>query len=59
MNLRRPRSLQITDILFTFIDKSENVLNFKHSYQQTATKPARYYGIYRIGEQPWMFQRST
>ena len=34
-------------------------LNFKHSYEQTATEPARYYGTYRIGEQPWIAQGST
>ena len=43
----------------SLIDKSVNVLNLKHLYEQTATKPARYYGTYRIGEQPWMPQRST
>ena len=31
-------------------------LNFKHSYEQTATEPARYYGTYRIGEQPWLLK---
>ena len=34
-------------------------LNFKHSYEQTATEPARYYGTYPIGEQPWIAEGST
>ena len=32
-------------------------LNFKH--EQAATEPGRYYGTYRIGEQPWIAQGPT
>ena len=34
-------------------------IKLEHFYEQTSTKPARYYGTYRNGEQPWMSQRST
>ena len=48
LHLRRPRSLENT--VTPLIDKSVNVLNFKHSNEQTATEQARYYGAYRICE---------
>ena len=41
------------------IDKSANLLDFKHSHEQNTSDSAQYYGTNRIGEQPWMAKRST